>query len=261
MARGPTGFVPGAVSLTAARGRRVSAIPKLRIVVELLRPTARLIPWRILAGSMFGAVVLVSFLTRQVQSIAQPIGALRSAAVVLAMGASFVLDDPAEGSIDHLPVSRLVRRTVRTALALPALALGWFLALQIAPSSQGAAVPVAALTLEYAGIVALATAAAAALAPYTPEGLGGVAAGPATLLLLGAAFALSHKIPFFVSEPGDPRWTASHHGWLVALVGLVLAAGWLSRDPWRRLKPHVGSRSRESRTRPAPRPRSGTRAR
>ena len=94
--------------------------------------------------------------------------------------------------------------------------------------------PVAALTLEYAGILALTTTAAAALAPHTPEGLGGVAAGPATLLLLGAAFSLSRKIPFFVSEPGDPRWTTSHHGWGVALVGLVLAAGWLSRDPWRR---------------------------
>src|SRR5438132_5122869 len=114
---------------TAAAARKILSTPKLRAVVEVLRPTARLIPWRILAGSMLGAVILVSFLTRRVQSIAQPIGALRAAAVVLAMGASFVLDDPAEGSIDHLPVARLVRRALRMSPAAPALAVAWFLVL------------------------------------------------------------------------------------------------------------------------------------
>ncbi len=221
------------MSLTAIAARRVSTTAKLRIVLELLRPTARLIPWRILASSMLVAVVLASFLTRHVQSVAQSVGALRAAAASIAMGASFLLDDPAERSIDHVPVSRLVRRTIRMALAAPALALGWFLVIQVAPSSQGAAVPVAALTLEFAGIVALALVAATALAPHTPEGLGGVAAGPATLVLLGAAFALSRRIPVFVAEPGDPRWTTSHHAWVVALIALMLVAGWLSRDPRR----------------------------
>jgi len=210
---------------------------RLKTVVELLHPTARLIPWRILVGSTIGAVVLVSFLTRRVPSTAQSIGALRSGVIVIAMGASFLLDDPAERSTDHLPVSRLVRRACTLLMAAPVLAIGWFLAVQAVPGTQGASLPIEALTLEFAGILALTLVAAAALAPYTPEGLGGVAAGPAVLVILGAAFPLSHRIPGFIAEPGDARWNPSHHAWAVALIALVLACAWLSRDPWRlRLK-------------------------
>lgn len=80
---------------------------------------------------------------------------------------------------------------------------------------------------------------AAAARRWVPERLGGVAAGPALLVLLAAAAGIGTRWPrwaMFVGTPADPRWSASHGRWLGVLVAAVLCLVVASLDPASRFR-------------------------
>jgi hypothetical protein len=97
--------------------------------------------------------------------------------------------------------------------------------------------PTGALTWELAAILAGGFALAVLAAPFAPERMGGVAAGPALVAGFGLAFVLPHRFALFSGGPLEQRWAGSHTVWRFVLVGGLAAFAWACRDPGRRHLP------------------------
>ena len=228
------------------------------MAAELVRPVARTIRWAPLAAAIGLAFVQVFVQTRDVCPRSNPclgpearVLALRIAAILIALGSAFVLDDPTEETTGHFPTPRWLRRAVRVGLVAPVVTLAWALLVPLAMRSSvdPDPFPTGALTLELATLVIAALAISAASARFVPEGMGGIAAGPILLGLVAAAHYLPERLAVFLLDPQAPRWHAAHDVWRVVFVVAVAALLFVSRDPWRRpLRSFGGS------VRPRPRP-------
>jgi hypothetical protein len=206
-----------------------------RTLYPLLRPTAHAIKWRpVVIGAALGLAILLvpEALTARLTDTHLTTLA-RIAAICVALGAAFLLDDPATHSTPTVPTPRLARNLIRVALAVPAVALWWALTLALAKTTgHNAAVahlPVAALTLEAATLVAAALALAAIAQRRTADGNVGVIAAPAVLLLAALAWFLPRPVALVVT-PTDPHWTASHHRWAAVLATALVAFLWASHE-------------------------------
>ena len=99
--------------------------------------------------------------------------------------------------------SLLLRRTLRVVLLLPATAAWWVAVVwRIRAVHPGLPLPVAALTLEAAALLAVTLALAAAGSHLAPERRGGVVAAPALLTLATAAFLLPAQVTLY-AQPGS----------------------------------------------------------
>jgi hypothetical protein len=244
-------------------------VKPLGLVRALVRPTALSIPWVPLAVAAVTAPLITHFMAgSSMHGLSDRFNALRIAATATAVAVGFVLDDPAREGTQHQPVPVGLRRALRAGLALPVAALIWILCLWLAfrtwpPVSPDALsvepagdLPLAALTLEFAALLAVALALSAAATPFVPEAMGGVAAGPILILLVLVGAVLSTVAPLFVGDPADPRWGAAHRTWWAILAIGLAAFALLSRDSgrWRlaaRVRTLAGGRSPGSRTRRA----------
>jgi hypothetical protein len=207
----------------------------------LLRPLIRSMTWGPLAGSAVVGLVIAYIRTRDPCALSGApcvflgtrIQALRISAVLLAMGAAFVLDDPAQVTTLAAPTPLLLRRALRVAIVVPALAVAWGATVWVIRRSEipTESLPIAAVTLELAALVAVALAAAVVMSELVPERLGGLASGPVLLALVAGALFLPSRFALFVSEPGLPRWHGAHQLWLGILgVGvLVMLFGYSDR--------------------------------
>ena len=220
--------------MSASRIRR-----QLDLVPALLVPTARAVGW-VLPLAAFGlSAGLLSLAVRLGVALApaQLAHWVRLATIVAALGCAFLLDDPSEPTTEGVAGSLLLRRVLRVALLLPATAAWWVAVLWHVRSAHPALpLPVAALTLEAAAMLAVAVALAAAGSRLAPERRGGVVAAPALLALACAAFLLPAPVALY-TPLGSAAWDAAHRRWVV-LLGLALAAfATACRDPARRRLP------------------------
>jgi hypothetical protein len=221
---------------TAASGvERRSRDPfrhQIRRVVLLAPPTFRSLRW---AGLVAGAVVAVptAMLMSGGHSSDGPISAMRMAAGAIALGAAFLLDDPTEDLLAHVPTSLLLRRVERIAIALPAIAATWLLADLLVPHSARSPLPFGAMSLELAALVAAALALSATAGRAVPEGMGGVAAAPLLLALVTGAIALPKGHRLFISGPWEEQWHAAHGRWRWVLGAAIVVFVWQSLDPGR----------------------------
>jgi hypothetical protein len=206
---------------------------QLRLVPALLVPTARAVGW---APPLAGFILSLGLLALAVRpGLALPVERLvlwlRITMTVGALGCAFLLDDPSEPTTEGVAGSLLLRRTLRVALLLPATAAWWAAAVwRVRAVHPGLPLPVAALTLEAAALLAVTVALAAAGSHLAPERRGGVVAAPALLALAGAAFLLPARVALY-AQPGGAAWGAAHRRWAL-LLGLALAASAAaSRDP------------------------------
>ena len=209
----------------------------LRQAALLVRPTVRSLSWAPLAAAgalAFGLLGLTD----------QGLTELRLAAIGICVGAAFILDDAAAATVASAPTPLLVRRALRVGLATAPLAALWALLSWLAGGAASWAV-----SLELAAMLALTLAAAALATRLRGDGRGGVAAGPALLVLLAAAYLLlPSRWGLFPGGPEDPLWTAAHQRWALILLAGVLGVLWASRDPggpaWlpRRRSPRPASR-------------------
>nr|WSZ20874.1 ABC transporter [Streptomyces canus] len=207
----------------------------------LVVAVARTLPWRAVGT---GAVVglLVAGLPRLLSGTLDAwlaLALLRAAALVFALGLTFLLDDPARELTTPVPTRRWVRTGLRVALVVPVAALWWTAALSLLPAH--ARPPVGAVTLEAAATAAVALAAAAVAVRFTDEPRPGpsVAAGLLTLALL-APHLLPTRWDLFVLV-GDPGWAAAHVRWAVVLVGGVLLGAACAVEPLRGLRSRLAS--------------------
>ncbi|MFC6080492.1 pectin acetylesterase-family hydrolase [Sphaerisporangium aureirubrum] len=209
-----------------------------RALYPLLRSTAHAVTWRpMVAGAALGPVILLipGALTERLTGTHLTTLA-RVAAICVALGTAFLLDDPATRSTPAVPTPRLARNLIRVTLAVPVVALWWTLTLGLATSTGHPAaehLPVAALTLEAAALLAAALALAAVAQRRTADGNTGVIAAPAVLLLATVAWLLPHPAALIL-PPADPQWTASHHRWTAVLATALVTFLWAGRERERR---------------------------
>ena len=91
--------------------------------------------------------------------------------------------------------------------------------------------PVGDLTLEAATLLLVALSAACLGARLTSDRLGGIAAAPVVLTLVGAASLLPYNFRLIVGSPSDPRWAEAHGMWRFALGVAAAAFLYLNRSP------------------------------
>jgi hypothetical protein len=212
---------------------------QLRLVPALLVPTARAVGW---AAPLAGFALSLGLLALAVrQGLELPAGRLvlwlRLAMTAGALGCAFLLDDPSEPTTEGVAGSLLLRRSLRVALLLPATAAWWVAVLwRVQAVHPGLPLPVAALTLEAAALLAVTMALAAVGSRLAPERRGGVVAAPALLALTSAAFLLPARVALY-AQPGSAAWDGAHRRWAL-LLGLALATfAAASRDPAHRRLP------------------------
>jgi hypothetical protein len=229
---------------------------QLRLVPALLVPTARAVGWGPPLAAFTVSLGLLALAVRPGLALpaAQLVLWLRIAMIAAALGWAFLLDDPSEPTTEGVAGSLLLRRALRVALLLPATAAWWVAVVwRVGAVYPRMPLPVAALTLEAAALLAVAVALAAAGSRLAPERRGGVVAAPALLALAYAATLVPARIALY-ALPVGAAWDAAHRRWAL-LLGLALAAfAAASRDPAHRRLP---SRLR----RLAPRPTRGHAAR
>ncbi|MFI7277299.1 ABC transporter [Streptomyces sp. NPDC049879] len=193
----------------------------------LLRAEARCLPWRLFAAAGGLGLALAVAAPLLTDAAGTRLALLRIAALCEAVGAAFVLDDPARHTARTLPVGRTVRQAVRLAAVLPCAALWW-----AACAAAGRAAHPVALSVEAAALVALAVVLAAGGVRFSGAEEPGTAAAGLLLALFTVAMLLPEGRTPFVG-PEDPRWTAVHRGWAVLLVAATAAWPALAREPLR----------------------------
>ena len=185
-----------------------------RVPLAACIPVTRAISWRPLAGgSVIGLAVLAWLRMRDAGTFGL-VGGLRVAAVLLAAGAAFALDDPAATTLASSPTPLSTRRSMRMAMALGACFATWAVMLSIAGSPARTAA--AGLSVEAAGMLAVALAAASVATPWMANGRGGLAGGPTLVSFLLTAMLVQQCWPSGRSSrfPGRQRGTRrSSGGW------------------------------------------------
>ncbi|WP_406722654.1 ABC transporter [Streptomyces althioticus] len=216
------------------------------VLLQLVRPVARTVPWWALAAGA-GLGLLAAALPRlsggEVTSWAG-VNALRAAALCFALGAAFLLDDPARQTTAAVPVRRVLRHALRCAFVLPPAAAWWTAAVLLVP--EEARPPAGDITLEAATALALALAGAAFAVRRRGTGRPGQAVAAALLVAAVLAPLLTPSEWSLFTAPGDPRWADGHGHWTLLLCAALLAVAVCCVEPVRRLQP-----VRRLRTRPA----------
>jgi hypothetical protein len=206
---------------------------QLRLVPALLVPTVRAVGWAPPLAAFGLSLGLLALAVRPGLALSpeELVRWLRLATIVGALGWAFVLDDPSEPTTESVAGSLLLRRVLRVALLLPAAAAWWVAVVwRVRAVYPGLQLPVAALTLEAAALLAVTVALATAGSRLAPERRGGVVAAPALLALASAAGLLPAQVALY-AQPGSAGWDTAHQRWAV-LLGLALAAfAAASRDP------------------------------
>ena len=131
---------------------------QLRLVPALLVPTTRAVGWGPPLAAFALSLGLLALAVRPGLALSpeELVRWLRLATIVAALGCAFVLDDPSEPTTESVAGSLLLRRTLRVALLLPAAAAWWVAALwRVRAVHPGLPLPVAALTLEAAALLAV----------------------------------------------------------------------------------------------------------
>ncbi|MET7293414.1 ABC transporter [Streptomyces griseoloalbus] len=204
----------------------------------LLRPVVRTVPWRTTAAAAVLGLLLAATprLTGNQADGWQALSALRGSAVAFALGAAFLLDDPARHTTAAVPTRRAVRHGLRLALVLPVAALWWTVAVLLVPPAVRP--PVAGITVEAATILALALSGAAfAIHRGDRTHPGRTVAGALLTTAVLAPLLTPGSWALFV-PPEDARWAVAHDRWAVLLCAVLVAAVALgATEPVRRAGP------------------------
>ncbi|MEU4469279.1 ABC transporter [Streptomyces sp. NPDC024017] len=199
---------------------------------QLVFAVHRTLPWGAVAAAG-GTGLLLAALTRTGESAEQlSLYLLRAAILAFAVGLTFLLDDPARHTTAAVPTPRPVRIALRVALAVPAAAAWWTVALLLVPPR--ARPPVGDITLEAGAAFVLAVTGAAAAVRFSEVARPGlpVAGGLLTTAVLAMLF-WPRRWALFVPVQ-DERWAAAHDRWAVVLAGAVILGLVSAAEPVRR---------------------------
>lgn len=202
---------------------------KIQMLMPLLAATVRRVSWFHVVVPCLTAVVTVAVADRS-QPGQPDLVVLRWAALLLVTALASAIEDGCESDLAATPTSTAATRTAALALALPPVALAWWVMLVLPTAS----LPWVALTAELAALLLLGTAAAGLtqrLQLSVPASLVALAPGGTVLLI---APLLRRQVALF-APPTDPvAWELAHGRWAVlALLGLTITVV-SGLDPGRR---------------------------
>jgi hypothetical protein len=206
--------------------------------MALLPYAVRATRWRPVAAGAASALIFVAGMTLApvTLDVNGLTTVLRLAALLGAVGAAFLLDDPAESTTAATPAPRRLRMMLRPLVAAPGAVAWWACVLLVlradADRQAWAAVPVADVSLEAAALITAAVAVAAVGVRRPPHDGGGTLAAPVVVALVIVGQLLPGRLAMF-PPPGDPGWDEAHRLWaglLPVVLGLLL---WATRDPLR----------------------------
>jgi hypothetical protein len=215
-----------------------------RVLTELVRPTVRSTAWAQLTagGALTVLLVLATCGSADVWAY-EVVDRIRIAMVLLAVGVAGTLDDPTRPHLDNAPVRLVVRQILRLVVALTVTAGWWALTLLSAEHHpllghhRPRGLPLAGLSIEGVGLVAVTLAVAAAVT--RSHGTSGALAAAGTALGVPAVLMLwtplRHALYPRYELGTDPAWWAAHQRWLAVAVAACVAVMWALRDPATRM--------------------------
>jgi hypothetical protein len=190
-------------------------------VTDILKPTVRATRWWGLVTLAVPSAYVMWHLQNTLYPSAASLGwGIRIAAVMLAAGLAFTLDDPTEEMTGCAPVSIATQRAVRIGLALPP-ALAFWLCLRTHAAgnlTSPESMPIAALSLEFITFAFVAYAGAAVGSRVLSDRLGGIA-GAGTVLLVALGLALfPWGSGILTRTPGTAEATSAAVWWWTLLT-------------------------------------------
>jgi len=204
---------------------------RLRQVVLLLLPVARMIPWAPVAVAVALALLACLPALAGAAAPASQVWALRIAALLLGAGACFALVEPL-APVVVTPTPRWLRQWLRTVVALTPAVLVWLALFALAAHSLPEhGLPFAELAAE-ATVCGLTAVAGSAVAARGGHSLTTALAGPAAQggLIAATLFLSGDHSPWRL-----PPASTGDHWWIAALPVpvLILAVANLEPRPWR----------------------------
>jgi hypothetical protein len=203
--------------------------------VALLPYTCRAVRWSRVGSGFLTSVLFVTVMTLVpvTHDSTGLISILRVAALLGAIGAAFLLDDPSESSTAATPVARRLRVILRPLVLAPAVAIWWMSVVVLARADVSTqvwqAVPLGRISFEAACLMTVAVAIAAFGIRRPPHDNGGTIAAPGML-----AFAITGQLVpgrwRLFPTPEDPHWAFARTLWLVLAVIALGLLVWATRD-------------------------------
>ena len=183
----------------------------------LAGPSARTIRWASLS-------VLVAVAALAVWSGARKGGdpapvALPAATTLLAAWLCFLFEDAAAETTDATATPLMLRRAVRVAIAVPAVAVAWFAITWIGPLDG----PAPAMTASFLAQATLALAVGAVLCRISPGGRGGLAAA-GVIVFVAIVLPVWLARPVTIDPAHPPFGSVSTYWSAVAAAGCLLLA-------------------------------------
>ena len=191
----------------------------------------RAVRWQPVPAVAAGAVLLLWWRDQSVARGPESLWLLRAVALALAAAVPFALDDRSRRTVAAAPTSLAARTLAVLGLAVVPAAAVWAGACAWVAVRTAQPVPVAALTLEAAGVTAAAVAAALVLVRWREVDDPGALTAP-LVLALGLLLPRLPSWAALVTEPG-PGWTAAHLRWAAVLALALGAAAAAVTDPGR----------------------------
>jgi hypothetical protein len=205
-------------------------VVRLSLIGPLARPVVRAVRRGALlgAGGAGLAMVAVPAALNTVLQTENLVVLLRLAALCLAVGAAFTLDDPAKPTTATTPVPAWLGGAIRAVAGLLGAGAGWAAAVAItlagAQEGTGKALPLAGLTLEAATLAVLGLAFAALGWARSPRGVVGAVAAPALLVAAAVAASLPRHLTLLAPVGDAAGWAAAHRRWAVLLAAAAVVA-------------------------------------
>ena len=194
-------------------------------VRELIRPMMRTIRWAGLACAALPAIYVVWNFEHQPQGNVDSVAiGLRMAGVFLALGISFVLDDPTEDTTGYTPITVLMRRALRIALTFPPAFALWMLLQTWASRAAFLDAKLSAwpLALEMTAFAAAAFAGAALGSRFIADRLGGPVGAGAVVLVAIATALFPWRNGLLLRAPGSLEHAAAEPWWAALIVAAAI---------------------------------------
>lgn len=222
------------------RPARHRAAVRVRQTVAAVRYLPRIGRWSVLSGAMvLGTGLLLWTSTRAGWGVGPALSSLRLAGVMLCAAAVFTLDDPAADTTAASPLPLHHRRGASFLLAMATVGVLWsgLVGLASLLLTEGIADACLALvrgplTSELLWLVAVGVAVATVTARRLGATAGGIAAGPAVVLLYAGVHQLPASWTLIAGGPLDAVWAPAHRRLVVLAVVAAVIALWAVRDPW-----------------------------
>jgi len=198
-------------------------------VAELLHRYPSLVRWRMSLGAVVAVIGIVWWREPAVQSEDAALWLVRACAVVMVMGAVFLLDDASMNLTEASVIPQRVRAGLRVGLMAIVVGLGCLPAAVVAASRFPVGSHWLGLVVELTAITVVTAAVALTLQRRRGIPEPGQFASVGAVVVVFCAQLMGSRWPMLVA-PG-PDWSDAHRRWLALLAVGVLTLLWRLRDP------------------------------